>query len=134
MDSPDNEGGESHQVIELGGQVSHEQVCPENRDGSSMATRNFRINDLASKAQQEFLSNYIRTTKYTAFSFLPVGLFNLFKRFQNFYFLMITIMQCIPAISPWSPWTAINPTVVVIAMQMSREGYEDYQRYKSDLA
>lgn len=82
--------------------------------------------------QQHFISNYIRTTKYTRYSFIPLALFYQFFRFTNCYFLLVTILQCIPIISPLHPLTAINPMVFVLTVSMIREGYEDYQRYKSD--
>lgn len=67
------------------------------------------------------------------FSFFPLGLAYQFLRFSNCYFLIVTILSCIPSISPVNPITAINPFVFVLVVSMIREGYEDYQRYKSDL-
>lgn len=55
-----------------------------------------------------------------------------FKRLANVYFLIIAILQTIPIISPLSPVTAWVPLIVVLGISMIREGYEDYQRYKSD--
>jgi hypothetical protein len=55
-----------------------------------------------------------------------------FKRIANVYFLIIAILQSIPAISPLSATTAWAPLIVVLTISMLREGYEDYQRYKSD--
>lgn len=50
----------------------------------------------------------------------------------NIYFLFIAVLQSIPAISDLGPATAWAPLAVVIVISMIREGYEDYQRYKSD--
>ena len=36
--------------------------------------------------------NYISTTKYNVFSFLPLGLLYQFQRFANIYFLLVTIL------------------------------------------
>ena len=44
----------------------------------------------------------------------------------------IAILQSIPAISPLNPLTAIFPLMFVLFISMAREGYEDFQRYKSD--
>lgn len=71
------------------------------------------------------MSNYVRTTKYTALTFLPLSLFNQFKRYANIYFLIVAILQSIPAISPLNPLSAIAPLVFVISLSMIREGYED---------
>ena len=80
-----------------------------------------------------FVSNYIRTTKYTALNFFPLVLFNQFKRYANLYFLVNAILQSIPAISPLSPLSAVAPLVIVISLSILREGLEDMQRYKSDV-
>ena len=48
------------------------------------------------------------------------------------YFLIIGILQSIPAISPLTPLTAWVPLIIVLGISMIREGYEDYQRHKSD--
>ena len=53
-------------------------------------------------------------------------------RIANIYFLVIAILQSIPMISPLTPLTAWAPLAVVLAISMIREGYEDFQRYKSD--
>ena len=84
-------------------------------------------------SETEFMSNYIRTTKYTAITFLPLSLFYQFKRYANIYFLVAAILQSIPQISPLHPMSSIAPLVFVIALSMIREGYEDLKRYKSDV-
>ena len=78
-------------------------------------------------------TNYVRTTKYTALTFLPLSLMLQFRRYANIYFLIVAILQSIPAISPLNPLSAIAPLVFVIALSMIREGYEDLKRYRSDL-
>ncbi len=55
-----------------------------------------------------------------------------FKRLANVYFLFIAILQTIPIISPLTSVTAWIPLSVVMTISILREGYEDYQRYKSD--
>ena len=80
----------------------------------------------------DFGSNYVRTTKYTIWSFLPKSLFYQFIRLANIYFLVTAIFQCIPAISPLNPLSAILPLVFVLVVSMIREGIEDYRRYSDD--
>lgn len=53
-------------------------------------------------------------------------------RLANIYFLVIAILQSISIISPLNPATAWAPLAFVLAISMIREGYEDFQRYKSD--
>lgn len=99
----------------------------------SKRQRTIKLNSGIVKALHDsFPTNYISTTKYTLYSYLPHCLFNQLRRVANFYFLLITILQSIPAVSPLSPETAILPLAFVIGISMVREAYEDYQRYKSD--
>ena len=90
------------------------------------------LNDDARNLKYPYETNYIKTTKYNIFTFLPVALFLQFMRVANVYFLFIAILQSIPAISPLNPYTAIMPLVFVLAVSIIREGIEDYNRYKSD--
>ena len=46
---------------------------------------------------------------------------------------MVAILQSIPVLSPLPPITAIAPLVMVLAISMIREAFEDWGRYKSDL-
>ena len=80
----------------------------------------------------ELPSNYISTTKYNVFTFLPLALLLQFKRYANCFFLVNAVLQSIPLISPLNPASAIAPLVFVVALSMLREGYEDYKRYRSD--
>ena len=82
--------------------------------------------------KKHYPSNYIRTTKYTALTFLPLALFNQFKRYANIYFLFVAILQSIPAISPLSPISSWAPLIFVISLSIIREAFEDLTRYKSD--
>ena len=81
--------------------------------------------------QYMFESNYISTTKYSLLTFLPLGLLYQFFRLSNCYFLFMVTLQCMP-FSPLAPASAVTPFLFVLTLSMLREGYEDYQRYKSD--
>ena len=80
-----------------------------------------------------FEMNYISTTKYNAYSFLPICLLGQFKRYANIYFLVMAVIQCFPAISPINPISSIAPLVFVISLSVLREGFEDLSRHRSDL-
>jgi phospholipid-translocating ATPase len=45
-----------------------------------------------------FISNIIRSSKYTPWNFVPRQLIAQFGKFANFYFLVISIMQMIPGL------------------------------------
>lgn len=46
-----------------------------------------------------YLSNTIRSSRYTAWSFVPRQLFAQFSKLANFYFLCVSILQMIPGLS-----------------------------------
>lgn len=120
--------GEEHTSHQMN---QHDLVQASEEDDHSQ-TRTFHINDHERNKQYNYKSNYIRTTKYTAISYLPFCLLTQFRRFANIYFLIIAVLQSIAIISPLSPITAILPLVFVVAVSMIREGVEDYIRYRSD--
>lgn len=96
------------------------------------AQREF-IFPMAEANAKRFPSNYISTTKYTAFNFLFKCLFLQFTRYANIYFLIVAILQSIPFLSPLNPISSIAPLILVISLSMIREAFEDLARYKSDL-
>ena len=65
-------------------------------DNTDMDFREVHINATKLNAQQKFKTNYIRTAKYTMFTFLPLGLLYQFYRFSNCYFLFFTILALFP--------------------------------------
>ena len=73
-----------------------------------------------------FESNYVRTTKYTLWNFLPLSLLYQFKRFANLYFLLQAILNTIPEVSAMNPVSAYLPLIFVLGISMLREGLEDY--------
>jgi len=80
----------------------------------------------------QFATNYVSTTKYNRFSFLPLAILEQYKKLANVYLLLIAVPCCIPAISPLMPLAAVMPIVFVLSISLMREGMEDYARYKHD--
>jgi len=76
-------------------------------------------------------SNYIRTTKYTIWSFLPLNLFSQFRRLYNVYFL-VAALSTLTKYSALNPFTQIFPLLLVLSVTALKDGYEDYKRYLSD--
>ncbi|KAI9001573.1 hypothetical protein BC832DRAFT_562064 [Gaertneriomyces semiglobifer] len=97
------------------------------------AVVDYRFTFPAPETHYEFKSNYIRTTKFTLWSFLPVNLFYQFRRFYNIYFLL-GALSVTAGVSSFSPVSQILPLIVVLFFSMAKEAYEDYNRYKSDKA
>ncbi|KAJ3030761.1 UNVERIFIED_CONTAM: hypothetical protein HDU68_007838 [Siphonaria sp. JEL0065] len=75
--------------------------------------------------------NYIRTTKYTIVSFIPLFLYSQFRRFYNIYFLLgaLSVLYGSAALSPFSQ---ISPLATVLFFAALKDIIEDYARYRSD--
>eukprot|EP01028_Stygiella_incarcerata_P000387 TRINITY_DN1044_c0_g1_i2.p1 TRINITY_DN1044_c0_g1~~TRINITY_DN1044_c0_g1_i2.p1 ORF type:complete len:1227 (-),score=333.71 TRINITY_DN1044_c0_g1_i2:190-3870(-) len=97
-------------------------------------TLSLRANEAAFNASQGFPSNYIRTTKYTILTFLPLNLWEQFHRLSNVYFLVSMIVALIPGVSPIFPITSILPLVFVLTVGAIKDAVEDHGRYKADRA
>ncbi|CAI9768069.1 unnamed protein product [Fraxinus pennsylvanica] len=83
-------------------------------------------------SSRNYASNYVRTTKYTAASFLPKSLFEQFRRVANFYFLVTGILS-FTDLAPYSAVSAVIPLIIVISATMVKEGIEDWQRKQQDI-
>ncbi|KAH8647725.1 phospholipid-translocating P-type ATPase [Xylariales sp. PMI_506] len=79
-----------------------------------------------------YTSNFIRSSRYTIWSFLPKQLFAQFSKLGNFYFLLIGALQLVPGLSTTGSWTTIGPLMVFVALSMAKEAWDDYRRYKLD--
>lgn len=79
-----------------------------------------------------YISNFIRSSRYTIWSFLPKQLFFQFSKLANAYFLTIGILQMIPGLSTTGTYTTIGPLIAFVALSMAKEGWDDYRRYKLD--
>ena len=90
----------------------------------------FYIND--NDKNKLFNNNYISTTKYNFFTFIPKGLLFQFSRLSNVYFLFTAIIQSIPIISPLTALTAIVPLIFVLGISLIREAIEDLIRNSYD--
>ncbi|KAI8057109.1 hypothetical protein BDF22DRAFT_617084 [Syncephalis plumigaleata] len=82
------------------------------------------------RPDRQYPTNYIRTTKYTLWSFVPVNLFFQFRRFYNIYFLLAAIFVLLePSLDPTSE---LLPLCIVLLITAIKDGLEDYKRYKQD--
>ncbi|KAJ3279899.1 hypothetical protein HDU79_000214, partial [Rhizoclosmatium sp. JEL0117] len=77
--------------------------------------------------------NYIRTTKYTIASFIPLFLYSQFHRFYNIYFLLGALSTIYPS-AALSPLSQITPLLTVLFFAALKDIIEDYARYRSDSA
>ncbi|KAM7276270.1 hypothetical protein ACFE04_018136 [Oxalis oulophora] len=81
---------------------------------------------------QNYVDNYVSTTKYTIATFLPKSLFEQFRRVANFYFLVSGILS-FTSLTPYSSTSAVVPLFIVIGATMVKEGIEDWRRQQQDI-
>eukprot|EP00759_Apiculatamorpha_spiralis_P023498 PhF_6_TR27177/c0_g2_i1/m.39850/K01530/E3.6.3.1; phospholipid-translocating ATPase len=90
------------------------------------------MNNPAANAQFKYPDNFIKTSKYNLVTFLPMNLFEQFRKVSNFYFLVNMVFSLVPGVSPVSPLTAIMPLLFVLGVAAAKDGYEDWVRHNSD--
>lgn len=79
--------------------------------------------------QLNYGGNYVSTTKYTAFNFIPKSLFEQFRRVANIYFLIVACVSFSP-LAPFTPLSIVAPLLLVIGATMAKEAVEDWRRRK----
>lgn len=81
-----------------------------------------------------YISNRIRTTRYTIWNFVPRQLIYQFSRLANMCFLIIAILQMTPGFSTTGRFTTLIPLLIFVALTIAKEGYDDWKRYTLDKA
>ncbi|XP_070520842.1 phospholipid-transporting ATPase ID isoform X6 [Cardiocondyla obscurior] len=99
---------------------------------SSETERRIRANNREYNSQFNYANNYIKTSKYSVLTFLPLNLFEQFQRLANFYFLCLLVLQMIPAISSLTPITTAIPLIGVLTLTAVKDAYDDFQRHSND--
>jgi phospholipid-translocating ATPase len=79
-----------------------------------------------------YVSNIIRSSRYTLINFFPRQLFAQFSKLANFYFLIVSILQMIPGLSTTGTYTTIIPLLIFVSVSMAKEGYDDIRRWRLD--
>lgn len=74
----------------------------------------------------KFCTNHISTAKYNVLSFIPIFLFEQFRRYSNCFFLLIAILQQIPDVSPTGRYTTLVPLMFILAVSAIKEIVEDF--------
>jgi magnesium-transporting ATPase (P-type) len=95
-----------------------------------------RLINLGRAQDYLFPSNFVKTSKYEWFNFLPKFLleeFNPKTKVANCYFLLIAILQCIPAISNTQGYpTVLIPLTFVVTVDGIFAAIEDISRHRAD--
>ncbi|KAJ6664063.1 hypothetical protein lerEdw1_008278 [Lerista edwardsae] len=94
--------------------------------------RRVKANNREYNSRFHYANNRIRTSKYSILTFLPINLFEQFKRAANAYFLFLLILQLIPEISSLSWFTTIVPLVLVLTVTAVKDATDDYFRHQND--
>lgn len=79
-----------------------------------------------------YISNVIRSSRYTLLNFFPRQLLAQFSKLANFYFLSVSILQMIPGLSTTGTYTTIVPLLIFVGISMAKEGYDDIRRWRLD--
>ncbi|XP_015348135.1 phospholipid-transporting ATPase VB isoform X2 [Marmota marmota marmota] len=87
---------------------------------------------LRENPNQQYCGNQIKTSKYTALSFIPKNVFEQLHRFANLYFVGIVILNFIPVVSAFQPGLSVIPVCVILAVTAIKDAWEDLRRYQSD--
>uniref|UniRef100_A0AAX7SC33 Phospholipid-transporting ATPase n=1 Tax=Astatotilapia calliptera TaxID=8154 RepID=A0AAX7SC33_ASTCA len=79
--------------------------------------------------KSKYSGNAIKTYKYNFLTFLPLNLYEQFRRVANVYFLALLILQIIPEIStlPW--YTTLIPLVIVLGITAIKDLVDDLVRF-----
>ncbi|EER24911.1 phospholipid-translocating P-type ATPase, flippase family protein [Coccidioides posadasii C735 delta SOWgp] len=81
---------------------------------------------------KHYISNYIRSSRYSLWSFFPKQLIAQFSKLANFYFLIVAILQMIPGLSTTGTFTTFVPLMIFVGISMGKEGFDDFRRYRLD--
>lgn len=79
-----------------------------------------------------YISNSIRSNRYSFWSFFPRQLFAQFTKLANLYFLVVSILQMIPGLSTTGTFTTLFPLLIFVGISMGKEGFDDWRRYRLD--
>jgi phospholipid-translocating ATPase len=79
-----------------------------------------------------FPMNAVSNSRYTPWTFLPRTLYNEFKFFINIYFLLVALSQFIPQLRIGYIVSYILPLVIVLAVTLGKEAWDDVGRRRRD--
>ncbi|KAL2810880.1 hypothetical protein BJX63DRAFT_300236 [Aspergillus granulosus] len=84
------------------------------------------------RTRRPYVSNSIRSSRYTIWNFLPRQLVAQFSKTANFYFMIVAILQAIPNLSTTGNFTTFIPLSIFVSISMAKEGFDDFRRYRLD--
>lgn len=113
--------------------ILRQREIPSTKDGRHIdldVSRDIPLID--ERTGKEYISNTIRSSRYTIWSFLPCQLWFQFSKVANFFFLVTGAVQLIPGLSTTGSFATILPLLFFLSFSIAREGYDDFRRYQLD--
>ena len=92
--------------------------------------RAVKPNELASGLAH--CDNTVVNSRYTAVTFLPLNLYEQFRRPLNLYFLFVSCLQFVSIIAPVNPLSTLLPLLLAFSLTAAKEGYDDLKRHRQD--
>ena len=84
------------------------------------------------KGHRRNRENQVKTSKYRLLTFIPVNLYEQFRRLVNLYFLVSLILTFLLPYTPIDPTSWILSFLFIVVVTMLKQGYEDYLRHRLD--
>lgn len=107
-----------------------------NHTDEDLGLRPQRVVNIGRAQDYLFPNNFVKTSKYEWYTFLPKFLmeeFNPNTKVANCYFLLIAVLQCIPQISNTGGYpTVLLPLTFVVTIDGVFAALEDITRHKAD--
>lgn len=119
-----------HLILET---LLRQNSLPSSKDGRHVPlSPAYEIPLVDERSGHAYISNHVRSSRYTIFDFLPKQIFFQITRLSNFYFICIGIPQAIPGFSTTGNFTTILPVLFFILITVLKEAYDDYKRHRLD--
>lgn len=119
-----------HYVLEL---LLRQLPLPPSKDGRHVPLLPAHDKPLIDERRgHAYISNHVRSSRYTIWDFLPKQIFFQATRLHNFYFICIGIPQAIPGLSTTGSYTTILPVLFFMVLTVLKEAYDDYRRHRLD--
>ncbi|CAG8435412.1 9133_t:CDS:10 [Ambispora gerdemannii] len=88
--------------------------------------------DAKGQPLQRYVTNKVKTSKYSLLTFIPKNLYEQFRRVANFFFLALVILQWFPEFLTINPVVAALPMFIIISITAIKDGFEDWKRHVTD--
>ncbi|OJI98549.1 hypothetical protein ASPVEDRAFT_80191 [Aspergillus versicolor CBS 583.65] len=109
------------------------KTIPPSKDGRHIDLDPMRTEVLIDeRTGKPYAENWIRSSRYSLWSFFPRQFFAQFTKLANFYFLVVAILQMIPGLSTTGQFTTLVPLLIFVGISMGKEGFDDWRRYRLD--